>query len=223
MVFNFFNKRGQGHVEMIISLVLFVGFLFFVFVFLNPFTRTDRVVSIDEMQESIIDEISYIVGKLSVVVNTTGDCYKSEGFGGYGSSFVEVKDVVNLRRYTLYFGSFFNPNKVNVISCSGLENYNFSLGPYNKEKIIVYEEAERIVGEYNLNYVKLRNKIGDKDFSFNFMDLDRNQLNFLGSSDKLGVDRDSGESSVFSRDISTRMMDKDANIFEVILNIRVWE
>ena len=223
MVFNFFNKRGQGHVEMIISLVLFVGFLFFVFVFLNPFTRTDRVVSIDEMQESIIDEISYIVGKLSVVVNTTGDCYLTEGFGDYGDDFIEVRDDIMRRRYTLYFGSFFDEDKVNVVSCSDLNINNFSLGSFNEESMIVYEEAERIVDEYNLNYVKLRNKIGDKDFSFNFMDLDRNQLNFLGSSDKLGVDRDSGESSVFSRDISTRMMDKDADIYEVILNIRVWE
>ncbi len=209
---------------MIISLVLFVGFLFFVFVFANPLTKADDGVSIGVTQEGLVDELSYSVGKLSVIVNTTSDCYDSEGFGGYGSSFVEVKDVVNLRRYTLYFGSFFNPSKVNVISCSDLEDYNFSLGPYNEEKIIVYEEVERFVNEYESDYFDLRDYIGAEDFSFNFLDLDRNQINFLDDSRGLGVEREPREGSVvISRDINVRMIDKDARIYEVILNIRVWE
>ena len=70
----------------------------------------------------------------------------------------------------------------------------------------------------------MRDYIGAEDFSFNFLDLDRNQINFLDDSRGLGVEREPREGSVvISRDINVRMIDKDARIYEVILNIRVWE
>ena len=71
------NKKAQSHVEMMLSFVIFVGALMFIFIFLNPFAKTaDKVSVIDDIQRVLIEDIGSEVGKMSVIVNDYSlDCY----------------------------------------------------------------------------------------------------------------------------------------------------
>ena len=40
------SKHGQGHLEFVLSFAIFLGFLIFIFVFLNPIARSENTVNI---------------------------------------------------------------------------------------------------------------------------------------------------------------------------------
>ena len=62
------SKKSQSHVEVMISLVLFVGAVLFIFLVINPFAKTEsKQVSISQIQDNVLREISVKIGKLPVV------------------------------------------------------------------------------------------------------------------------------------------------------------
>jgi len=114
------RKKAQGHVEIILSTVLFIGFLIFVFIFINSSFRTNEPISTRNIEEKLISRISSDVGKLTVIVNTINDCYSLDEVNDeFGDNFTEVQDSNNPRKYTIYYGNFFNESIVGIISCSG--------------------------------------------------------------------------------------------------------
>ena len=94
------NNRAQGHIEIILSFLIFIGFLLFMFIFLNPFAKVETKDIIDNIKDSIINEISSEVGKLSIIVETTNHCYDNSKVLVYGSKYLEVNED---RKYTIYF------------------------------------------------------------------------------------------------------------------------
>jgi len=219
------QKRGQSHVEMIVSLVFFVGFLFFIFIFINPLTRAENGVVVHELYDRLLEEMSSEVGKLSIIVNSTNDCYDTQGFSDYGNSFIEVQDIDNPRRYTLYFGDFFDPSLTNVVSCSELTSRNFTIGPYLAQDLVVYSRVESVVSRYEQDYPTLRSELGGEgDFSFAFRSSDGTPLTFMQETKALAVTKEPRENAVvISRDINIQMIDERANFYESIVQVRIWE
>ncbi len=212
--------RAQGHVEIILSMVLFVGFLIFIFIFMNPFLKTKQEPVIIDIQEEIISEISSEIGVLSVIVNSSDDCYSLDNVNDeYGDNFIEVQDLKNPRRYIIYYGDFFDDQKRGKISCTlSKESRNFSLGLYTKESIIVEEKIKDLKERYETDYSGLKQALEVRDFLFNFRDMDEERVDEWSIVNKKipeNVD-------VVSKDIPIRVMDNKAEIYEMILNIKVW-
>tara|TARA_Y100000034_G_C6817703_1_gene368024 strand:- start:153 stop:809 length:657 start_codon:yes stop_codon:yes gene_type:complete len=67
----FFNKKGVGHIEIIMAFVLFIGFIGFAFYFLNPF-QSDRTLhsSLDYAFDEIVENVSITLESYSVVFPT---------------------------------------------------------------------------------------------------------------------------------------------------------
>jgi len=211
------SKRSQGHVEVILATVLFVGFLVFVFAFLNSSFRTNPDILITNTQEKLLERISSDVGKLSAVVDTINDCYSLDKVNEtYGDNFVEINDSNNLRRYTIYYGDFFDSNVVGKISCLDRENRNFFLGVYIEEGIIVDQKIKDLKTAY-ADYADLKQSLGVDDFSFEFKNLDGSVITELSVDGKIPENVD-----VVSKDFPVRVMNDRAEIRELILNIRVW-
>jgi len=205
-------KRSQGHVEVILSMILFIGALIFIFVFLNPAIKKKEDINIDKIQEKIINNISSTIGKLAVVTESVGDCYSlDEVNDDYGNNFIEVRN--DERSYTIYYGDFFDYDFIEVISCP----LNFKLGSYTEEKIIVYEKIQKLKNNYN-NYNLLKRNLGVDDFSFKVKNIDGNIIEELSVSDeKIPINVD-----VASKDITIRVMNNKAEISEYILNLKTW-
>jgi len=79
------GKIGAGHVEMVLSFVIFVGFLLFLFYIFNPFDLISNASLVDSvffsMEENLSTEVSSISLSLSLeVVGTIADCFKIPDF-----------------------------------------------------------------------------------------------------------------------------------------------
>jgi hypothetical protein len=205
--------KSQGHVEVIISFVLFIGFLLFIFVFLNPFARTEEPSYImDNAQKAIMSSITDKVGKLSVILSESGTCYNFDETD-YGSKYREVSE--SNAKYTIYFNDIFfiyAPKK--QIVC---DNKNYTLGVYSEEKMGVYDKITDLKEDYN-NYEALKNSLGiTNDFLFSVSDLTGAKIEALSASRTVP-----GGVNVESRDIPMRVINNNGQIQELILNIRVW-
>ena len=208
------NKIASSHVEMIISFVLFAGFLTFLFLFLNPVSQVSNLPEVEIIKDKVIKEVSSDTGKLSIIVGSSNDCYSGD-LSGYGSDFIEVKDVNNLRRYTLYFGDFFDSNLVNKISCLDKEGNNFTLGGFLEGEIVVYDKVSELKERYDSNYLGLRDSLDVEEFTFTLYDLDRNP--------EIDVDgRIPGNIVVASIDVPINVIYDDARMEEKVLNVRAW-
>ena len=205
------NKQGQGHVEIMLSFVLFVGALIFLFLFINPFAKTDEVSIINEIQKTIINEISLDIGKLSIITNDTFSCYEFRDIE-YPGNYKEVSEAD--RKYNIYFGEIFD-NSALKKSCLP---QNYTLGNFFSEKMIVYEKVQNLVIDYNTDYEELKKSLGiSEDFIFSFKTLVNNEISELSVSKQIptGVD-------VEAKEFPVRVINSNAEIQELILNIRAW-
>ena len=219
------SKLAQAHVEIILSTVLFVGFLIFVFIFLNYSFKTSQDISTEKIENKILESISTDLGKLLVVVDDADeDCYSlDEVQEEYGEIFVEVHDLINPRRYTIYYGDFFDQGDIGDISCSGKTGRDFAFGVYANEEIIVSQKIKDFKTAYEADYENLRQSLVIGDFSFQFKNLDGVILPKLSIVEKIPESVD-----VVSIDFPVRVVDvggveEDPIVFqELILNIRAW-
>ena len=206
------NKLGQAHIEIMLSFVIFIGFLIFVLVFLNPFAKAKPDYIMNNIENAIIKNISAEIGKMSVI----GD----EGSNDYiilspynNINFVEKTDTTSpTKKCTLYFS--------NEIFNTKMKNCGFSAPPrfgvYSTEKMIVYEKIESLIMNYNLNYENLKSLFGiSNDFVFSLRDLNGAELIKVERNIPSGIE-------VESKDIPIRIINSSADIKEGILNIRSW-
>ena len=208
------GKKAQSHVEVMVSFVIFIGFLLFIFIFLNPFARTKEPSYImDNAQKVIINNISGDVGKLSVITNGTGGCYQIPSYltTKYNNNFKEIKE--DDKKYTVYFS-----NEIfswGVISCGFTLNY--TLGIYSEEKMVVYDRIADLKNAYNSDYDNLKISLGINDFLFSTKNLIGEEIPELSVTKNApkGID-------VESRDIPIRVINNTAQVQELILNIKVW-
>jgi len=205
------NNGAQGHVEIIMSFMLFVGALIFLFIFINPFAETDEVSIIKNVQDKIINNISLDVEKLSIITKDNDDCYNFNS-DNYLGNYIEIKEVE--RKYTIYFGEVFK-NSTSKKDCDPL---NYILGIYSSEKMIVYEEIVNLVANYNSNYEGLKDSLKTtQDFSFSFKNKLNQEITELSvlKQPPVGI-------NVEAKEFPVRVINSSADIQELILNIRAW-
>jgi hypothetical protein len=209
------KKKAQGHIEMIVSFLLFAGVIIFLLLVLTPLAKTKEVSTIDDIQRIIIQNLSSEVGKLAVIVKNQGDCYSlASVLPNYGSKFIEINE--SSRVYAVYFSKDFSNGN---IGCSG--PLNFSLGVYSKENILVYERISDLALNYNNNYEENKKSLGiTNDFAFSFKPFGGAEIANLSVSRNLptGVEREAKEYPV--RVLKTSGNDK--GVKEYILNIMSW-
>jgi hypothetical protein len=207
------NKLAQGHIEVMLSFTIFVGFLLFIFIFLNPFAKTQSPQVMRNVQESIINEISGEIGKLSIIVNSTNDCYDNSKVIIYGDNFIETSNN-NLRKYTIYYNDVFGAG--GEPSCSAELGRNYSIGTYSKEKIVIYEKIEILKSDYTNDYEGLKDSLGIlNEFIFELKKIDGGVEIGVNKNIPVGIE-------IESVNIPMRVINSNGKILEYILNIRTW-
>ena len=70
------GKVGSAHFEMIIGFVFFVGFVLFLFIFLNPWSSSSLPNSaLGELYDSFWDRVSVPLSSVFVKANNDGECF----------------------------------------------------------------------------------------------------------------------------------------------------
>jgi len=157
-------------VEIVLSFVLFVGVLIFIFSIMNPTKTSVGVLELRSLEKELMNNISISVEKLSIVVGSKGDCYTKsvvEAIGG--NRYVEYQDPKNPRRYTIYFNDIFE-ERGNVSCLAG--DINFTIGTSMNETIIYYENLKKLKEHYENEYNSLKNNLeiaGDFAFKFKYI------------------------------------------------------
>ena len=184
---------------------------------MNPFTKTkDTSYIMDNIQKSIINEISDDVGKLSVVVGEEGDCSELSVINNYGTNFKEVLE--EKRKYIIYYNEMFGGGSITDCDIDGIVNY--SLGTYSIEKMIMKQKIIDLVDSYGNNYEDLKKSLGiTNDFLFEIRDLlgTKNETLSVGYSKNIptGID-------IEAREIPIRVIKNDGTIIEKKLYIQAW-
>lgn len=218
------KRKAQGHVEMIITTIFFLGFVVFIIFFMNPLSATKEDLPIVNIKDGFIQEASKQVGILSVVNDKTG-CYDLTQINQvYGSNFIEVPDPSNTdplktkEEYIIYYGDFLNPAQVGVISCLGRTGPDVSsFAGYIEESIVNYEKVQELKTLYESDYSGLKDQLGVGDFEFKFLTLNEIEIEALSVNGLVPQSTD-----ILSQQIPLRVINKDAKINEYILRIRVW-
>jgi len=215
------SKKAQGHIEIILSFIIFIGFLLFIFMFLNPFTKTKETGYImDNIQKSIINKISDDVGRLSVIVNEDDKCYDKTKFSQYlnvEDKIRVVQDNKNTRKYDVYYGNFFIENNPEP-DCSLGENY--TLGTYSIEKMIIYDKISVLKDDYESDYDNLKKSLRiTNDFLFKIRNLAGEEDSLLSveypKNIPTGID-------IEAREIPIRIIQNNGIIIEKKLYIQAW-
>lgn len=210
------NKQGQAHIEIMLSFVIFIGFLVFILIFLNPFAKTESADLISSIEKSILNNVSVDIGKMSVIGGSGNNDYTIP-LSYNNINFVEKIETLtgtNPQKCTLYFSDeiFTGKNK----NCQFIGTPQF--GVYSTEKMIVYERIGLLKTNYDTNYAGLKNSLGiTDDFVFNVEGLDGVKIAELSVTKNIpsGIE-------VQAKNIPIRTINNSGDIQELMLNIRVW-
>jgi len=202
-------KRAQSHIEVIISFVIFIGFVVFFMIFLNPFVKTQEKIN-ENIKDILINEISSNIGKMSVIGGSGGHSY-SVPFG-YPKHVDVITNQNGKLKCMIYFS---NEVFLNNIQTCNFNTYEF--GVYYDEDFAVYEKIEALVDEYNQNYDVLKERLGiNKDFAIEFLYLNKTEIfNIENKVPGKNI-------NIESENIPLRMINKEGNVNEIIFNLRKW-
>jgi hypothetical protein len=214
---------------MIISMTLFIGALIFIFVFINPFSskNQEKVSYIKNIESNLLKNLTTSVGQLSVIIDPVSNpdgCYDFNENDYPKVNYIEIKDPINTKRVFIYFSDIFEsknaPNKgksgKGKSGCKKNDGYNLS--SFSQDNYVVYERIKSLADGYKVDYIGLGKSLGiTRDFSFSVKKLDGNLITGLS------VDKKSPEwIEKESEDIPLIVINKNAQIQELVLNLKVW-
>jgi hypothetical protein len=235
------NKKSQAHVEIIISFVIFVGFVLAMLLFLNPASnkKTDYS-SLDKVWEKIYRNISSNVYHASLVADIPSNvsCFKVDNLYNISYRFVVldeegkkleanfennkenivIKKQASGKAYDIYFSSSFSAQDYNPNNCLNLQSQNYDYGSINVERRILTESIESLENNYLNDYAGLKIKLGIKeDFDFYVINITGGIL-FNKTLELAGLRKP----DVLARQIPLRVINKNLTNIDIIMQLRVW-
>ncbi len=230
------QKRGS-HVGVVLSFVVFVTFLIFIFTTLQPLTKTTqkREILLDYLKEKLTDEISSDLIKITISGAGTGEqilrvnAPQGECFNGYsivGKTQNGKSLMGKIFECNAYVKAPLNPNLIYVFlskenisigepaSISDFEEVKISL--YQKKKYIFKSKALEFIERYNKEYFILRDELEiPKGSEFGFAFEDSQGKVFKTNEQDVQTD-------VFVDQIPTEYVNKSGDIMGGFVSFKVW-
>lgn len=230
----YFGKKGIGHLEMIISFVFFVGFVFFLFLTLKPYnTSTLSGAVVSQLYNSFEEKVHTNLTSVFLKANYTGEssCFYIRLPGRifrYALSKSLLKDVsgipvdsgldnsnldINSREvfYKVEISPEFNDN--NLSGCELLKNYR--LGSLLERKVVSYNSLKDMADKYNNNYTGLKSDLKIPEvFDFAIVSEELPKVNM----ERLVP----GAGNVVAQDYILEVLKSDGNVSNVRFTLKVW-
>jgi len=234
------NKKGMSHVEIILSFVIFVGFLIFAFSIFNPFKVSDeKEVYLNIVERGIRERTSVEFKFLSLSLDQSlkRECFyfeynlsniivKNESY-----DFVEALSQNGGNKRKIYIngtGSFFyvfsceefDESIFSTQGCKKLKRGNYTLGPLRRYDVTSYSKLKNFTKKYDSNYERLKEEIGlpsSKDFSFSVRETKEPWKIILGVNKTI-----SKQVGILARDVPMQIVYRNGTLKYALLNIEVW-
>jgi len=173
------NKKAQGHVEVIISFVIFIGFLLFLFVIFSPFKKPMNPNLVDSVFANLDAQMSVSVGSISIDVDEDAlsrlskNCFSISnsqliedlgcGLGSGGKIIVRVPNYetpvgaqvdggsILIEKKNSFYTLYCSTEFVEqgVSDCEDLSSENYELGVIVERKVWSTEKLGILEGQYN--------------------------------------------------------------------------
>jgi len=191
----YFNKKGVGHIEIIMSFVLFLGFIGLALYFFSPFQNSRTIhSSLDYAFDEIIEETETTLESYSVVLGSgySGDYVNISGnhlnklivvgvdgipLDNYSVSEDKICFISGERFISILFNEEFSDSEG---SCSfNTIVSDFQISSSKNESLIGETKMKNLVIEYFNNYDELKEKFnlpGRIDFGFSLTFDDGTQI-----------------------------------------------
>lgn len=225
------SKKAVSHIEIILSFVIFAGFVTFIFSVFNPFSvREASELHLNIVERAIKDFISLKIELLALRLNQTPD--KCFYFNYTFESNIIVKnekdefvDASNNGKNTyidnkgeffyIYSCEIFEEQAVNYPECIKIENY--TLGLHKDYEMVSYDKLVELKNYYENNYSALKESFKipeNEDFLFSVSDT-------LGSIE-LTTEKTIPRTRVSARNVPIQLAYKNGTFRYAILNIQTW-
>ncbi|MFH1501299.1 MAG: hypothetical protein ABIE22_05145 [archaeon] len=226
------NKRGMSHIEMISSFLIFVGFLIFLFTFLNPLREAPVNTNLlDLVERGILTEINVEVGELSFRINQSyATCFEfsyddirgkviAKNENGDKVDAESSGSTIRVGGSGEFFRVYMHPDftESSLAGCSVFEDY-VNIGLSKSYRIAYYNNLVELKNDYENDYNSLKNSLNlpaKNDFAFSVRDGDENEMLSSGRTVPKGI-------NVLARDIPVQTLYSDGNLTYLRLNIKVW-
>lgn len=231
------SKRSQGHVEMIISFVIFISFIIFLIIVFKPARIAAADTSALDITESkILKYFSTNLTVSSITLNSSfstavGSCIYTE-FPLSSSIIIKSEDtsIVNAKRendniyfeyngqrfYRIYSSIELEEKNIDISSCQKLNGGNYTIGVTKVQEKTSFSKLIKFNYSYYNDYSNLKKNLSlINDFTFVIRDSSGNI--FEGNRYK-----PSGL-NIIAKDIPIEILDSNASLTQAILNLQVWD
>jgi hypothetical protein len=227
------SKRGASHFEVVVSFILFLGFVFFLLMFVRPYKTTSLSGSIvaslyDSFEEEVHTNLTSVFLKASnesascFYVNLSGVPFRFSLTDSLVKNISDVKkdswfdgDELNILGDDTFYYVFISPefNNSDLGDCSAVDN--FVLGSLVERRAISYNRLVEMKDRYDNDYSDLKSELGFPevfDFAVSFGDLPELTMSRLVPQ---GVD-------VQAREYLEEVLFENGTIVNSKFNLRVW-
>lgn len=179
------NKKGLTQVEMVISFVIFMLFLIFLFVILRPqFQQSDKGYLLDSVKENIKEETQGIIilSSLRIDTNNPGcitlnalydlpvivkDSQGTQVPAGVSGDVLKIQSSDTF--FTISYSEGLEEQTTSSGSCQSLSENEYTIGATKSFSFVSLYNVTQLKNEYTNNYNAVREKVGipeDNDFGF---------------------------------------------------------
>lgn len=225
------SKKGAfGHIEIILSFIIFAGFVLFLFVFLNPLKKaTISEQELDIAERSIFNNLKIQLNYTTINVETIPGGQICFEFNYITDSNIYVEDISGERVpakaeggkiyiqgtggfYYIYFSSEFGEDSVS--NC--YSNPITEIGTKKKLEVLYYPYIEEFKLNYEENYEGLKENLGiTTDYGFVIYDS-------LREIEKINIMKDKTGREIFSVDKGYQMLYQNGSREYVKVNLQIW-
>jgi len=235
------NKRGS-HVGVVLSFVIFVTFLFFVYNILEPSMRIERDKEslLEYLKMELVREFVSNLTSISVKINkpVEDDCIILEDFleiidnggglivkNGTGNIMMNGIENKNLKIenrkdenfFRIYYSEEFISEEASRQECVELKKEGYTIGLVRTEKYLFKTKIEEFKDRMKLNYDLIKEELKiplGNDFGFS---LTQGGKEILSTEDSETI-----PTNIYAREIPIQYVDKEAKIFPGFITIKVW-
>ncbi len=221
------SKKAASHIEVILSFVIFLGFLIFLLAVFNPFTSSTRGNNLYYAERAIRNSTEVELEFMTISFNgTKKDCVyfdyklqsgiyaKNESFGETRAKNQDNKIYLEGGGRFFYIYSSpefeqqdFSPN----INCKDMKDYR--IGLYRNYSVISFNKLDLLIQEYDSDYLGLRARLGIKgEFAFNIRDTSGNQILLANKQGK----------KIYAKDVPIQLVYSNGTLKYAIMNIQTW-
>jgi len=232
------NKMGAMHFEMIVSIIFFTGFIFFLFIIINPQDKSLLPNSaVPGLYDSFIEKAHVNLSSMFVKTNYTGNnsCFSVSlplDIFAYNmtneNSYIEKLDgkkvnssfsngYLNIESNQTFFKVLISSEfeSKSIAGCDSLNNYQ--LGSITEKQVLSYSALENMTRKYYSNYDDLKNDLRVPTvFDFSIVAEDLPDIKMEPTIDI----PDSIE--VLSRTYISEVLKKDGSMINERFTLKIW-